>query len=85
MDLCPLQLLCAFFWVQEAMCHVVIVIVDFTLINFSGLPHFIDVSATQQRRTRIEIEGAKLEILTKNVSTRDRKDLRLGNSPLRIQ
>jgi hypothetical protein len=41
-DACTLQFLCAFSWVQEAMCYVAIVFVDFTIKNFSGLLHFID-------------------------------------------
>jgi hypothetical protein len=46
-DLCTLQFLCTFSWVQKVMCYFVIGFVDFTLKIFSGLLHFIDVSATQ--------------------------------------
>jgi hypothetical protein len=40
-DLCTLQFLCAFSWLQEAMYYLAIVFVDFTLKIFSGLLHFI--------------------------------------------
>jgi hypothetical protein len=46
-DLCTLQSLCAFSWVQEAFCYFAIAFLDFTFKNFSGLLHFIDFSTTQ--------------------------------------
>jgi hypothetical protein len=59
-DLFTLQFLCALYWVQEAMCYVAIIYVDFTLKNLSGPLHLIDFSATQPA-DKEEIESAKLE------------------------
>jgi hypothetical protein len=42
-----LQFLCAFSWVQAAICYFAIVFIDFSLKYFSGLLRFTNVSATQ--------------------------------------